>query len=126
MHVLCGGESRHLDAIGPGGSTQSLYQQMASNMGGGGSGGGGRGGGGSGGGAGRGSGGGAGGGSGGSTSLSSRGCAGGAGGASFEALSGLGHFGPLEAPDAFAARVWEACTQSARQQQNVLPARSRL
>ena len=117
MHVLCGGESRHLDAIGPGGSTQSLYQQMAAKMGGGGSAGGGRGGGGSGGGGG--------GGSGGSTSLSSRGRAGG-GGASFEALSGLGHFGPLEAPDAFAARVWEACTQSARQQANALPARSRL
>ena len=86
MHVLCGGESRHLDALGPGGSTQALYQQMAGNMGRGGGGGGGGGGG-------------------------SGGSGGGGGGASFEALSGLGHFGPLEAPDTFAARVLESAAQ---------------
>jgi len=55
--------------------------------------------------------------------------AGAGGGAAFEALSGLGHFGPLEAPDTFAARVWErGASRGARQRTHggSSPPRSRL
>ena len=29
VHIWCGGESRHMDALGPGGSTEALYAKMA-------------------------------------------------------------------------------------------------
>ena len=69
VKIWCGSASRHLDAVGPGGSTVELYRQLAANVG--------------------------------------------AGGATFEAMEGVGHFGPLESPARFASSLlWPALRTS--------------